>query len=145
MNDQSTLPEALRQAADILAAHPGLPSPYLTASSYGDDSFYVHLTWQLMNQYDRSLAAQKAAVQQIVRAIGGKWDKVELGDTFHFRQTIGAVELDAYADREAVCERIVTGTETVTIAARPAEPERVEEREIVEWRCEPILAEAVAS
>ena len=138
---QSTLPEALRQAADLIEAHPGLPRSYITSRSDGT----VDISWQLMNQDDRSHAAQKAAMQKIVRAIGGKWNKVNYGtDTFHFKRQIGLVHLDAYADREAVCERIVTGTETVTVPAKPAEPARVEEREVVEWRCEPLLAEAAS-
>ena len=39
-----------------------------------------------------------------------------------------------------MCERIVK-TEAVTIPAMPAEPERVEVVERVEWRCDPLLVE----
>lgn len=139
--ESNTLPEALRQAADLIEAHPELPTPVVTTYSSGT----VNVAWQLMNDAATE-TDQKAAARLIIRAIGGKWDKREYGgDTFYFDQTFGLLELSIYATREQVCERIVTGTETVTIAAKPAEPERVEEREIVEWRCEPILAEAVSA
>ncbi|MGW4525131.1 hypothetical protein [Amycolatopsis sp. NPDC004378] len=55
----------------------------------------------------------------------------------------GAVGIHVYAARDQVCERIVTGTETVTRRVPdPAAPlvEVTEEVETVEWRCRPLLA-----
>jgi len=59
----------------------------------------------------------------------------------------GPVELHVNAHREEVCERVVTGTETVTktvkdpeaLAAVP-EVEITETVETVEWVCKPLLA-----
>jgi hypothetical protein len=65
----------------------------------------------------------------------------------------GPVELHVNGHREEVCERIVTGVETVTktvkdpeaLAAVP-EIEVTEEVEKVEWRCSPLMAaEGVSS
>lgn len=136
----SEITAALREAADLLEQHPELPAPYINGSDWG-----LSLDWQMMVKHGNNLSAQKATAAQVVQAIGGDWQKVELGDTFHFRQTHGLLRLDVYVDRPAVCERVVTGTETVTIPAVEAQPERVEEREVVEWRCQPLLAEAVTA
>lgn len=59
----------------------------------------------------------------------------------------GPVAVEVYAQRDEVCERVVTGVETVTktvpdpeaLAAVPT-VEVTEEVEQVEWRCRPLLA-----
>lgn len=51
----------------------------------------------------------------------------------------GAVELQHHANRDDVCERVVTGTRTVT-KPDPAAPLVEVEEEVVEWRCSPLLA-----
>lgn len=137
-----SLAEVLRQAADLLVAHPDLPPPYITTSSHGGAS--ADLAWILMLHADRGLVEQKAVALQIIRTVGGKWEKLTYGDDFTFGQQRGPLRLEVVVKREAVCERVVTGTETVTIPAVAANPERTEEREVVEWRCEPVLAEAVS-
>ncbi|GAB3471800.1 hypothetical protein [Actinophytocola sediminis] len=63
----------------------------------------------------------------------------------------GQINLDVYAGRDEVCERVVTGVETVTktvpdpeaLAAVPT-VEVTEQVEQVEWRCRPLLATEVA-
>lgn len=55
----------------------------------------------------------------------------------------GAVSLYVYTARDKVCERVVTGTETVTkTVPDPAAPmvEVTEVVEISEWKCAPLLA-----
>lgn len=136
----TALSTGLREAADLLDQHPDLPQTYITVGSWG-----VTVSWQLTIEYPDDLPAQKAELARIVRTIGGKWDKAQFGDTFHFRRTYGLLKLDAYVDRPAVCERVVTGTTTVTIPAKAAEPERTETVETVEWRCQPLLADAVTA
>ena len=42
--------------------------------------------------------------------------------------------------RDSVCERVVTGTRTRTVEARPAVEEHTVEEEIVEWRCSSVLS-----
>jgi hypothetical protein len=139
-----TLSDVLRSAADLIGAHPELPAPYITTSSY-DDRHGADLNWYLMHD-SSDLGEQKAAAQKIIRAIGGHWDKVpDTYSDFTFIQERDGLRLFMQVTREAVCERVVTGTETVTIPAKAAVPERTETREVVEWRCEPLLAEAVSA
>jgi hypothetical protein len=60
----------------------------------------------------------------------------------------GAVGLYVYTSRDQVCERVVTGTETVTkLVPDPAAPmvEVTEQVEQVEWRCSSLLAAEKAS
>lgn len=82
-----------------------------------------------------------AMVAAIRRVVGGKWDKREntclSGDPEMVFETDGHM---VTVKREAVCIRRVLGTETVTVPAVKAAPERTEEREVVAWDCEPILA-----
>jgi hypothetical protein len=138
-----TQAEALHLAADLIAAHPNLPTPYVTSLTYSDGRGHAGLSWQLLvdglNQEE-----QKSNAALIVRTIGGKWDKEQMDDRFYFKRKDGPLSLCISVEREAVCERIVKGTETVTIPAKEATPERTEVVELVEWRCEPLLAEVSA-
>lgn len=137
--------DRLRTAADFVQAHPELPRPHITAfdgSSVIDLNWYLHLNGRSLDE-----AGQKAAAAAIVRAVGGKWDKDEDGEEFSFRQKRDGFDYHVMVKRSAVCERIVVGTEDVQIPATPARPElpaRTEVREVVEWRCEPLLADSVA-
>lgn len=88
-----------------------------------------------------------AAIARAGAAQGGKVSKSYETKYANVDVTFGPVVLQAYADREQVCERVVVGTETVTkkvkdpkaLAAVP-EIEVTEEVEQVEWRCRPLLA-----
>lgn len=133
--------EGLRAAADFIDAHPDLPKPYITAFTSKE---HVELNYYLHINGFGDLAEQKATAVAIVRAVGGTWEKEAWGDDFRFAADLGPLRFDVRVKREAVCERIVTGTETITLPAVEAQPERTEEREVVEWRCEPLLAEATA-
>jgi hypothetical protein len=81
------------------------------------------------------------------RALGGVWDKRDIGDVITLRQKVaslpGSPTVILFIGKDA-CVRRVVGTETVTIPAVEAQPERVEEREIVEWDCEPVLARSAS-
>jgi hypothetical protein len=136
-----TLAANLRTAAEIMQAHPDLPIPYITTTHRGGVEFAWYLTITA-----EDFAEQKRLARLILRTIGGKWDK-KPGSEMNFKQ--GSILDDPISyivqvSREAVCRRVVTGTEEVTIPAVEAEPERVETVETVEWICEPVLAEAVA-
>jgi len=74
----------------------------------------------------------------------------DVGSTyFYARLAWGPVGIKASAAREEVCERVVTGVETVTktvpdpaaLAAVP-QVEVTEQVETVEWICRPLLADA---
>jgi hypothetical protein len=134
-----TLPEVLHLVAELLEQHPDLPAPYVTTSSH-KSKHTADLSWYLTIG-ELKPSEQKALAASIVSAIDGKWEKIpDTYSDFVFRQERGPLKLDVQVQREAVCERIVTGVERVTIAAVPAQPERVVEREQVKWQCEPLLA-----
>lgn len=135
MNDTLTVADQLRAAADLIDAHPDLPLPLVWGYRSG-----VQVQWQLMND-DEVKDSQRVAAAAIRRALGGTWSKDGSTDTFDMRCSLEGLALQILADREHVCERIVTGVETVTIPAVEARPERTEEREVVEWRCEPVLGD----
>lgn len=131
--------DQLRKVVDILDAHPDLPAPTVTIYSHGP----AEVSWYVMLDGDH--VDQAAAARQIIRTIGGTWDKNPWGDRFDFEQrTDTGISLTVAVHREQVCERIVTGTEQVTIPAVEAQPERVEVRELVEWKCAPLLAGAAS-
>lgn len=138
-----TLAENLRRAAEIMQAHPDLPIPYITSTYRGG----VELAWYLTVHVEDH-AKQKRLAQTILRTLGGKWDKSVSGPgDMNFKQgsILDPIRFIVQVSREAVCQRIVTGTTEVTIPAVEAEPERTEIRETVEWVCEPVLAEAVSA
>ncbi len=138
----TTFADGLRVAADLLETYPDLPPAYVTAVQAIDGARGIEVTWQLMLVADDT---QRETAARIIRTIGGVWDKDASYDTFRTTRTHRGIRLRITADREQVCERRVTGTETVTVPAVEAQPERVEERELVEWDCSAVLAEAVTS
>jgi hypothetical protein len=134
----------LRNFADLLDAHPDLPAPYISIMSGGrtaDAHWYLHIN-------DHSLDEQKATAAQIVRILGGKWDKKDrfYNDALEFNQVRGRLTLQVVVTRAAICERVVIGTREVMIEAVPARPAtkaapgRVEVVEDVEWVCSSLLA-----
>lgn len=80
------------------------------------------------------------------RELGGLWNKKEDGAYFSLVRHFGPVRYEVYTTRSEVCERVVTGTRTVTreeydpdaLAQVPKRTVTAEE-EIVEWRCPPSL------
>lgn len=136
----STLVERLRAASDYVAYLPNeVPDPTVTAEPW---SGRISVKWHLSTT--NGVTNQRATAVDIRRAIGGKWSKSGSGDTLWLEHTTTwrdvRVDLTIFVDRSAVCERVVTA-ETVLIPAMPAEPERTEVVEHVEWRCDPILTE----
>lgn len=126
MGDNSTTTATqLRRLADLLDANPELPTPVIEAR------------WH--SYLSTSADDPVAEVQRIRRALGGTWNKNAQGGTFWLTRREGQIELTIFADRNQVCRRVVT-TETATIPAAEAQPERVETREVVEWDCTPVLA-----
>lgn len=126
----------LRALADLLEQHDELPLPWQGSGA--------PMTFHFLyggNEKDRLTAA--------IRAIGGKWTKDvrdgEYGDYFDATGKLRGLSIKLTAYRDAVCERVVKGTETVDVPAVEAQPSRTETREIVEWVCAPLLAEAVSS
>lgn len=142
MDSTTSISEALRQAADLLEQHPQLPKAYVTALTYSTGEVSVEVHWQLLIHDDLDVRGQKAAAAEIVRTLGGTWDKRDNGSSsMSYRQQHDPLTLSITVTREAVCERVVVGTETVTVPAVEAQPERTEEREVVRWECRPLLAD----
>lgn len=137
--------EGLRQIADFLAEHPEVPLPHHVSGPVrlGSPAFYIYIT----------SGDQRETVATVARAMGKAEKRAD--DSLQryqvFRQFAG-ITLVASADRNEVCERVVTGTREVTVekpdpAALAAVPtvtvtETVEE---VEWVCQPLLAKPSTS
>lgn len=143
MSERISLSPGLREAADLLEQHPTLPEPYIISQSRGR----VQLNWYLNIEPGFSLDDQKSAAAGIVRAIGGAWDKSEANydELLNYDRQHGLLKLHVQVDRPAVCERVVVGTKPVTIPAVEAQPERTVQQDVVEWRCQPLLADGPAT
>jgi hypothetical protein len=126
----------LHRLAELVAANPDLASLFRYT--------LAHISVPLIASED-----PKTALAAIVRAglrTGATVSKLP-SDQFAGADVLwGPVGIHVYADRELVCERVVTGTETVTRtvpepAALAAVPtvEVTEEVERVEWVCRPLL------
>jgi hypothetical protein len=61
------------------------------------------------------------------------------GNYFELHLDIGAIDYEIWCTREAVCEKRIIGTETVTEKIAVKFEEREIEKEIVEWDCHPLL------
>lgn len=90
-------------------------------------------------------AAKRLAA--IARSLPGRVDKLADSDYFGFDYDLGGGRtIQVYSSRSAVCERVVVGTETIEtqVEVEPAKTEtKLVEREVVEWRCEPLLSKVV--
>lgn len=131
--------DGLRQLADLLAAEPTLPLP-----NTGSFDWYV-FDLNSRGSDEAAMADQKSAAAGIVRLLPGSQTKQDGNDLFRFEGRIGGLETQVVVNRSAVCERVVTGTETVT--KRVPDPsvevplvEVTETVETFEWRCAPLLA-----
>lgn len=125
----SAVVAGFRRAADLIEAHPGFVPP--SVLNDGD------LRWWLYSyECPEGVPAMVAAIR---RAVGGKWNKAETPGIGEPEMTFSREGYAITVKREAVCVRRVVGTETVTLPAVEAAPERTVDREVVEWDCEPIL------
>jgi hypothetical protein len=146
-NTTTTTSARLRILADLIEAHPDLPPPYISACSSGSS---VDADWFLHTR-GLELADQKATAARVVSILGGQWDKTEDGDRFSFTQTRGGIIMRVWVARDAVCERVVTGSHEVTVPATPAksavpaQPAVTHQVEDVKWVCSSLLAGPVSS
>lgn len=131
--DRSQYIAGLRQLADVIEQHDELPLPY-----QGNDT--------AMTLY--FLSEGRDAFVAAARVIPGRLDKAVRDDVYQLSTRFGGdrglkISLTAY--RDAVCERVVTGTETVTKtvpdpSVKVPLVEVTETVETVEWVCRPLLA-----
>lgn len=129
----------LRALADALDANTELPLPYHGSS--------VGLLVILNTEQD-----QRAALRHYAHAFDGAVRKGYRDFDFDLHGTFRGLKVQVIADRDQVCERVVTGTREVTreipdpeaLAAVPTVTV-TETIEDVTWECRPLLAEAPAA
>lgn len=84
-------------------------------------------------------ASDADEMSRLVRQLGGARAKEATNDYLTVvRELGGQVGLEVYAQRQKVCEAVVVGSETVEVPD-PNAPKVVIERDVVEWRCAPVL------
>lgn len=143
----ATMIATLQKITDLLATHPDLPVPFI--SIYDHNPERADLNWYFhINGRDKG-TSQKALAQEVIKAVGGKWAKSFAQEDANFRQLRDGLDFHIVVAREAVCERVVTGTKTVTREVPDPSVdvptiEVTEEIETVEWVCSPLLESAVA-
>jgi hypothetical protein len=149
ISDRAPLTEVIEHARLLTAALSHLPAAVPTPTHVSIYTYagadHVEIRWLLFGEDTaHDLEAQKSIAADVVRILGGNWEKSP-GELFGFSQVRGAVHYDVMVHREAVCRRVVTGTEEiVSLVPAPDAPmvESVETIETVEWVCEPLLAKA---
>ena len=132
MTNRTEYIDRLRKMADLLEATPDLVLPNI---EQGSIRFWCNG------------AAETAATAKLLPTGWEKNDPNASGyDADYYRLTgeWEGSEIVVVALRNAVCERVIVGTETSTVPAVEATPETVEERPVYEFKCEPLLAKAVA-
>jgi hypothetical protein len=141
MTGRSEFTAGLRQVAGFLDDHPEVPLPYLGG---GTDS-------KLPTLMIFPLEDQRAVMGAVARAMGHatKAPKTYSDGTelFQVWRDFAGITLCAQADRNAVCTRVVTGTEEreVEEVVTPAVKRKVVKQvDVVEWKCQPLLADAAA-
>lgn len=125
--------DGLRALADMIEDNPELVPIF--KFSLGEIREPVHDREELA-----TFARAAARTGKVSKNFSSKYASVSIA--------FGPVTLAAYIEREQVCDRVVVGTEMVVetgpdpeaVAALPV-VEREVEREIVEWRCRPLLAD----
>lgn len=126
--------DGLRALADMIEANPELVPIF---------KFSLGEIREPINDREELATFARAAARtgnKVSKNFGSKYASVAVA--------FGPVTLAAYIEREQVCDRVVVGTEVVVetgpdpeaVAALPV-VEREVEREIVEWRCRPLLAD----
>lgn len=137
------LAAGLRNLAQFIETNPELA--YGFEPTLAQSGINVHL------HYQGDAVADLAEYAQAAARYGAKVTK-DISDRMHnLYLDFAGVKAHVLADREEVCERIVTGVETVTktvpdpekLAAVPL-VEVTEEIEQINWVCRPLLASEVS-
>jgi hypothetical protein len=131
--DRTEYVAGLRQLADLLEQHDELPVPY--------EGSATSMTMYFLSQGRDAFVAA-------ARVMPGRLDKKVRDTVYELRARLGGddgLKVDLAAYRNDVCERVVTGTETVT--KRVPDPnvtvpmvDVTETVEHVRWECKPLLS-----
>lgn len=133
--------KGLRALAELLAVHPDLSVPHGLGTAF---------TWNVWpSQFGDDVPAEVARIRQVV---GGQWAKNDPADGengydasyFTLSRPLYGITLRICSYREAVCERVVTGTREVVEDVPVAFEKRTKTVEDVRWDCKPLLAEVTA-
>lgn len=124
----------------FLMQHPDLPVSY-----YGGREAHVHVPYTEdedgIVDYDKPDLAKVADLVRMMKD-GGTVDKTSTEQYMTYTRTLGKkAKVRLVVERSAVCTAKVVGTVTVEHAAVPA---YTETKDVIEWECAPILAEAEA-
>lgn len=144
-SERAAYTRGLREIAEWLDAHPEVPLPNIDSTVTGKDRPTLTILIGWWNSKD-----QREDMATIGRAMG-KFSKHarDGGERFYIYRVFGSVAVAVSADRDEVCERVVTGTHEVT--EEVPDPEilatvpKVTVTKVVEdvtWVCSPILAGA---
>lgn len=133
-DEQREYVDGLHALADFLAAHPDLIGQYTTGVT-------VYRWVGALGDDDDDDDDVPAVMARLAREIGRAAKNVA-GDYFNLNREFGPHTLQITASREQVCERVVTGTETVEVTgpdpdvvAKLPQVTRVEVRDVVEYLC----------
>ena len=136
MNDRAEYITGLRMLADLLERHDDLPLPYQGRET--------PLTFYFLN-------ATREAFAAAARILPGPLIKhtPAYDDVFQLTGSLAGLRFQAVAYRATVCERVVTGVETVVREVPDPAVEVplvsvTEEVETIEWRCSPLLSDVDA-
>ncbi len=146
MSERSEFTNGLRDLADWFDQHPEIDLPYEAKPSHpcGGVTFSIGIQ-KLTTPADSTVPDAFAAA---VKALGGARTKDADDAYMRVARRFGpGVNVKIWAAREQVCEAVVVGTETVIEdeVVTPAVTRRVEkERDVIEWRCAPVIAGAVS-
>ncbi len=128
----------LRVLADLLEQNPQVPLPW-----NGQHPKYSRISIHHLG------AGQRDAFLATVRAFPGTKVKAPREQYFDVEVDLGGLYLEVTADRDEVCQRVVTVTREVTrevIVPVETRTETVTETvEDVEWICAPLLAPAATA
>ena len=145
----------LRLAADLIEANPGLDWPMYEGAITINLGVWEQADPEIEGDTDEEAAKRKMV--EIRRQIGGFFEKHTSDWAFTLRKKLSRqVRVDIYANRDAVCERIVVGTEKKAVKEIPEdkqdeatklraqlaalEIEVEKEIDVVEWKCPDALA-----
>lgn len=135
----SVLAAAVRRLADVIESAPTIVSVF----EGGLDPLQGFVGYA----HEDGKEAALAEFARVARRNGATVTKAGDDKWFEMVADFGALRFKAFTNREEVCERVVTGVETVTksvpdpavVAAAPL-VEVTETVETVEWVCRPLLA-----
>lgn len=133
MSNRTEYIDRLRKLADLLEATPDLILPHQFGKH--DLTFYpfgvveTATTARLFPTSWTKNDPNKSAYDAGYYVLTGSWE---------------GMPVKVIEDRATVCERVQVGTEPVVVPAVEAQPETIEERPVYEFKCEPLLAKAVA-